>query len=216
MFVNINSTYTHLDQLYRSSAIFAYNDECSLSGFHCLRFFLYHYVSKNFKNTDTLFPFFSKIIKTGSHFNSVQAVLNGNADVLVLDCTVRENMLSTKEGRDILQKLRPIDIPTLPAFSHTDSNKSFLLSYNGLLGPNPVQPVVASNRLSSHLINRICEAFTTISAEALAPVLADRYEAVHPHFYDHIDAMMSICKETDILCENELEFRQIDENSPKS
>ena len=64
--------------------VLAYNDEASLSGLHCVSFFL-KALSERHPNTCTL-PFFSSAVRTGAHRLSVQAVVEGRADVLALVC----------------------------------------------------------------------------------------------------------------------------------
>ena len=257
LYVHKDSSYTSFEQLHNS--IFAYNDETSLSGYHSLRFYIreYYLLHSNFSkcaansshtasneskstiNTNSrevTLPFFSQCIRTGAHAKSIQAVLSRQADVLCLDEHVRLSLSKSPSGRDMLDYLRPIVVPSLaeamrnrnntnnnntnPAERRNTSNSNnidndddknnlsgkninnimnnedrtdtcisnssphayipslsshypldtILSTADGRLGPNPLQPVLASNRLSPQLQQRILKAFLQVlfSAETKA------------------------------------------------
>lgn len=87
-------------------SVFAYNDRQSLSGFHCVEFMLEKIVDRNSNPNPN--PFFSKSICTGSHMNSIDCVIQGNADVCALDCGIRANLMQTNP--DVLKTVRPLHV----------------------------------------------------------------------------------------------------------
>lgn len=109
LYVHKNSTYTTLQEL--QGCVFAYNDDASLSGYHCLRFLLNHYASTTTNNNnnnnderkgeggqkkmmDITIPFFSRTVCTGGHVSSMKAIAMGNADVACIDCVVVQDLLA--------------------------------------------------------------------------------------------------------------------------
>jgi len=112
LYVHKNLTYNTLQEL--QGCTFAYNDDASLSGYHCLRFLLNHYASattiKNNNNNeekkvgveeeeekkmnDITLPFFSRTVCTGGHLLSIKAVALGKADVACIDCVVVQDLLA--------------------------------------------------------------------------------------------------------------------------
>jgi ABC-type phosphate/phosphonate transport system substrate-binding protein len=190
LYVRNDSNYSNIFDLQNS--IFAFNDENSLSGFHCLRFFLKVYADLN---PSVSLPFFSTVFRSGSHINSVNAVVNGTADCLILDSNVLLEMLSTSKGKELLSHLRTISLPSL-----TSGNSC--ISREGVLGPNPIQPVVVSKRLSNDLISKIKIAFDNIDFSSIPMSPFQRYEPVSCNFYDHVSFMIEECKDLSILAAN--------------
>jgi ABC-type phosphate/phosphonate transport system substrate-binding protein len=114
LYVHKKSTYNTLQEL--QGCIFAYNDDASLSGYHCLRFLLkQHYATStttktNNNNNDEIeeeeegqkekmndnitIPFFSRAICTGGHLLSIKAIALGDADVACIDCVVVQELLA--------------------------------------------------------------------------------------------------------------------------
>lgn len=98
LYVHKNSTYNTLQDL--QGCTFAYNDDASLSGYHCLRFLLNHYASttkndeEEKKTMEITLPFFSRAICTGGHLSSIRAIALGNADVACIDCVIIQNLLA--------------------------------------------------------------------------------------------------------------------------
>ena len=113
LYVHKKSTYNTLQEL--QGCIFAYNDDASLSGYHCLRFLLKQYATSstttktNNKNdekieeeeeeeqknmNDITLPFFSRAICTGGHLLSIKAIALGDADVACIDCVVVQDLLA--------------------------------------------------------------------------------------------------------------------------
>jgi ABC-type phosphate/phosphonate transport system substrate-binding protein len=114
LYVHKKSTYNTLQEL--QGCIFAYNDDASLSGYHCLRFLLKQYATSstttktNNKNDEKIeeeeeeeeqknmneitIPFFSRAICTGGHLLSIKAIALGDADVACIDCVVVQDLLA--------------------------------------------------------------------------------------------------------------------------
>ena len=111
LYVHKNSSYKSLQEL--RGRVFAYNDDASLSGYHCLRFLLNHYASTTTNNNnnnnndekveeeggqkkmmDITIPFFSRTVCTGGHISSMKAIAMGNADVACIDCVVVQDLLA--------------------------------------------------------------------------------------------------------------------------
>jgi len=146
------------------NSIFAYNDEQSLSGFHCVEFLLEEEKMKT--------HFFRKTIATGGHAKSLVAVQNGVADVCALDCCVWQHLLQTDP--DKLKNIRPLS--------------------DGRLGPHPAQPIVASNRVSVEIQDRIRKAFIALSPLLLSSINAESYITVSDQDYQRIRMKLLQCK----------------------
>jgi ABC-type phosphate/phosphonate transport system substrate-binding protein len=203
LFVHHQSPYRIFSDLY--GAKFAYNDDSSLSGYYCLLFYLQSAAAtvSSSSTAPPLLPFFSSQISTGSHYNSILAVLSGQADVLCLDCVVYQRLLSNPSFRFELLKLRPIPLPPLLL-----ENGRSLSTTEGLLGPNPAQPIVVTKQISTTLRNRIQEAFRSLPSELLIKTISpcpcpspssccsccSRYESVTKSDYDFIVEMMRECQ----------------------
>lgn len=182
LFVHRDSDVTTLHHLQHRT--FAYNDGASLSGYHCLRFFLQSYCSScgsgsgldDAPDHALTLPVFSRIMATGGHLQSLKAVSAGLADTCCIDCEVLARLRSASASdpalATLLATVRPINLPlTGPrmdlapvgsvAVVADDANlsPSSPPAQSGLLGPNPAQPVVASARLPASLRARILSAF---------------------------------------------------------
>jgi ABC-type phosphate/phosphonate transport system substrate-binding protein len=209
LFVRKDSNFDTVEDL--QGCVFAYNDEMSLSGYHCMRFFLRGYHCRP-QPTITL-PFFSAMVRTGAHVNSVAAVVEGKADALALDCKVLEALVLTEQGKSMLGHLRPISLPatmrtclrrwpTCNSHNLTTESVTCTVSKQGLLGPNPAQPIVASRRLSPKLIDQLKAAFLSIPGEYLRHLSVSKYASVEEEFYEQIDMLMSDCQGNSILVLN--------------
>ena len=105
----------------------AYNDACSLSG---------HYSLLNkLAESGADESFFDNILCSGSHLNSIEAVLNGKADAAAIDSNALR--IRFRETPALRKELRVIES----------------------WGPYPIQPVVVSLALSSDLKQRLRVAF---------------------------------------------------------
>jgi phosphonate transport system substrate-binding protein len=105
----------------------AYNDVCSLSGYYSLLDKLVQ------SGADE--GFFDNILCFGSHLNSIEAVLSGEAEAAAIDSNVLR--IRFREAPDLRYKLRVIES----------------------WGPYPIQPVVVSTVLNPELKQRLRAAF---------------------------------------------------------
>jgi phosphonate transport system substrate-binding protein len=105
----------------------AYNDACSLSGYYSLLNKLAEWSADE--------SFFDNILCSGSHLNSIEAVLSGEADAAAIDSNVLR--IRFREAPALRSKLRVIES----------------------WGPYPIQPVVVSSALNPELKQRLRAAF---------------------------------------------------------
>ena len=119
--------------------------------------------------------------RTGGHRHSVRAVVEGRADVLALDCNVLRDLRKTAAGEALLAHLRPIELPTL--FLKLEDGRECQVSRNGLLGPNPAQPIVVAKRLGLESIARIKSALLHVSKDALNYIGAASFVEVTEEYY---------------------------------
>ena len=107
----------------------AYNDACSLSGYYSLL--------NKLAESDTDESFFESVFCSGSHLNSMEAVLSGDADAAAIDSNVLSIRL--REEPALRNELRVIES----------------------WGPYPIQPVVVRSSLPPDLKERLRAAFLT-------------------------------------------------------
>jgi phosphonate transport system substrate-binding protein len=105
----------------------AYNDACSLSGYYSLL--------DKLAQSGADEGFFDNILCSGSHLNSIEAVLSGKADAAAIDSNVLR--IRFREAPALRYKLRVIES----------------------WGPYPIQPVVVSSALNPELKQRLRAAF---------------------------------------------------------
>jgi phosphonate transport system substrate-binding protein len=105
----------------------AYNDACSLSGYYSLL--------NKLAESGADESFFGNILCSGSHLNSIEAVLGGEADAAAIDSNVLR--IRFREAPALRNKLRVIES----------------------WGPYPLQPVVVSSALHPDLKQRLRAAF---------------------------------------------------------
>jgi ABC-type phosphate/phosphonate transport system substrate-binding protein len=108
---------------------YAYNDSCSLSGYYGLL--------NKLAESGTDESFFGRVSCSGSHLNSIEAVLRGEVDAVAIDSNVLRIRL--REAPALLQKLRVIES----------------------WGPYPIQPVVVSSKLYPERKDQLRTAFLT-------------------------------------------------------
>jgi phosphonate transport system substrate-binding protein len=101
----------------------AYNDACSLSGYYSLL--------NKLAESGADESFFGNILCSGSHLNSIEAVLGGEADAAAIDSNVLR--IRFREAPALRNKLRVIES----------------------WGPYPIQPVVVSSALHPDLKQRL-------------------------------------------------------------
>jgi len=107
----------------------AYNDACSLSGYYSLL--------DKLAESDLDESFFDNVFCSGSHLNSIEAILRGEADAAAIDSNVLRSRL--REMPDLQERLRVIES----------------------WGPYPIQPVVVRSALDPALKARLRTAFLT-------------------------------------------------------
>src|SRR5918997_1645905 len=105
----------------------AYNDACSLSGYYSLL--------NKLAESGADENFFDNIFCSGSHLNSIEAIVRGEADAAAIDSNVLRIRL--REAPALRERLRVIEF----------------------WGPYPVQPVVVSSALHPKLKQRLRAAF---------------------------------------------------------
>ena len=185
--------------------------------------------NNNNNNSVITLPFFKQCIRTGAHAKSVLAVLNREADVLCLDEHIHLALFQSQGGRDSLAQLRPIAVPSLTrdinlcqsndqnlfeglrTLAHSYQIDSVLSTADGRLGPNPLQPVLASNRLSSQLQQRIRNAFLEVhlSVDIKQFLSAECYVVIDQRNYDFVKYMLhereEECRKVlpPVLCEHD-------------
>jgi phosphonate transport system substrate-binding protein len=105
----------------------AYNDACSLSGYYSLL--------NKLEEAGADESFFDNILCSGSHLNSIEAVLSGEADAAAIDSNVLR--MRFRVAPALRNKLRVIES----------------------WGPYPIQPVVVSSALNPELKQRLHATF---------------------------------------------------------
>ena len=105
----------------------AYNDACSLSGYYSLL--------NKLAESDVDETYFDNIFCSGSHLDSIEAVLSGEADAAAIDSNVLR--IRHREAPALRSKLRVIES----------------------WGPFPIQPLVVRSALATDLKHRLRAAF---------------------------------------------------------
>jgi phosphonate transport system substrate-binding protein len=145
----------------------AYNDACSLSGYYCL-------LSKLAKSgTDE--SFFENILCSGSHLNSIEAVLNGRADAAAIDSNVLRIRL--REAPALRKMLRVIES----------------------WGPYPIQPIVVSSALQPELKQRLRTAFLVTEQDQQTRRTLKQFGLSHFVAADQSDYSLDAHKELTLL-----------------
>jgi len=119
--------------------------------------------------------YFKDVVRSGSHASSLRMVAEGRVDGAAVDSHLLEVTLQTRP--ELLQQLRIID----------------------QLGPSTIQPVVVSQRVPSHVRDRIGEVLVNMhtlppAATTLAGVAVARFVPVEPGSYDDVRAMVDTCE----------------------
>ena len=233
VFVREDSSYRTFNDLQGSRL--AYNCEASLSGYHCLKNFVKALADDD---NSVKLPFFKSVVRTGGHKHSAKAVCDSEADVCCLDCNIIADLLVTPEGNAIMSQLRSIELPSLSLMlrgrreerqadifdlSRDDIGNvsrerelSCIVSENGLLGPNPAQPVVVSNRLSQQQMLAIKKAFLGVDDSVVPLPITNaaysntnivkgrrrrKYVEVTSDYYNNIVMMMKELIDHQVICE---------------
>jgi phosphonate transport system substrate-binding protein len=166
--VHKNSQYTKVSDLKGSR--FVFNDEISNSGYNMPRA---HLISLGETS-----GFFSKVIRSGSHEESIRMVALGEADASAIDSLVYDyDLLNNPE---YIQKLKIIK----------------------RLGPTGIPPVVVSTKLSSSLKLQIRDILMNMKNDPegrkiLDKAMVDRFIMVDDSHYDSIRKMQNYAIESD-------------------
>jgi phosphonate transport system substrate-binding protein len=111
----------------------AYNDACSLSGYYSLL--------NRLAEAGEDEGFFGRMVRSGSHLNSIEAVVRGEADAAAIDSNVLS--LRLREDPDLRERLRVIEA----------------------WGPFPIQPVVVRSALQPELKEALRASLLAVSAD---------------------------------------------------
>ncbi len=163
------SSFTSFDAL--QGARWAFNEEASHSG--------YNIVSYSLLTRGKTFDSFGSMLKTGSHFASLQAVLTGKADAAAIDSHVLDTWFQQKP--ELAQQLRVVE----------------------MLGPSTIPPIVASTHVDARARSQIQEILCTMHRDAdgargLREGLIERLVPVEDAQYDDIRCMFARVQEKEL------------------
>ena len=155
--VRRDSPYTSFDAL--EGTRWAFNEEASHSG--------YNIVSYSLLMRGKTLASFGSLLKTGSHFASLQAVLAGKADAAAIDSHVLDAWFQQKP--ELAQHLRVVE----------------------MLGPSTIPPIVASTHIDASTRRHIQEILCTMHndsngakslhagfIERLVPIVDEQYDDI--------------------------------------
>jgi phosphonate transport system substrate-binding protein len=128
-------------------SVWAYNDKSSLSGYYGLL----DKLAESGKDED----FFGSVTCSGSHLNSIQAVLRSEADAAAIDSNVLRIRL--RETPTLRNTLRVIES----------------------WGPYPIQPIVVNSNLHSHLKHQLRDAFFKTTEDERTRRVLQRFGLSH-------------------------------------
>lgn len=161
--VRRDSPYTSFKEL--RGCVWAYNETASHSGYNLVRYSL---LQRGLKP-----DYFRWAIATGSHLQSLQAIVNRLADATAIDSHVLD-VLRQKQP-ELVAQLRVIDV----------------------FGPSHIPPVVVSKTLEPPLRQKIGEVLMTMhhdsqAAQRLHEGLIERFVLITDKDYDEIRRMFSL------------------------
>ena len=148
-------------------ASWAYNESLSHSGYGITRYQLLR-----IGETD---GFFSEIIESGFHEESIRLVADGEVDASAIDSQVLE--VAMLRDPSLAESLRVIES----------------------LGPSTIQPVAVSKRVPPDLRRQVLKVLLSLADDAairdlLAVGLVERFVPVEPRDYDDIRRMLDACE----------------------
>ena len=159
--VHRDSSYTSFGDL--RGCVWAYNESVSHSG--------YNLVCYSLLERGEALPFFGKMIKAGSHLNSLRIVMDEQADATAIDSHVLDVLLQTDPEAAV--QLRVID----------------------MLGPSTIPPIVVAKTVDPELKRQLQEALVTLhhdhhavsklhegSIECFVPVTGEHYQDIREMF----------------------------------
>ncbi len=167
--VQHDSSYTSLDALQGSR--WAFNEEASHSGYNVVRYGLLL--------RGKTFDHFGSMLKTGSHFASLQAVLAGQADAAAINSHVLDAWFLQKP--ELAQQLRVVE----------------------MLGPSTLPPIVASLQVDTYTRRRVLEILCSMhmnvdGASDLHAGLIERLVPIADEQYDDIRRMSAHIQEREV------------------
>jgi len=145
--------------------VFAYNDDVSLSGYVCLKIWMYINYYEHDDDAARM-PFFKTGLRSGGHSQSMLHILNKQADCAVIDRVTRTVLMRENPGKfDGLRVLEDVIIGTFPG-----------------------QPVCVAKHVPPEQRANIQRAFLNITDErVLSPLQFLKYCPVDEHFYDDLE-----------------------------
>lgn len=140
-------------------ASWAYNEQASFSGFQAVQAYL---AKKGFVH-----PYFGHTIETGSHQQSLEAVIAGRADVTAIDSIVLERAVQLQP--ELAKHIRTV---------HT-------------IGPSPVPPLVTTRHLAPDVVAALQHALQTMHTDSVGRHVLEQFQISHfvsvaDRDYDHI------------------------------
>lgn len=182
LFVRLDSSYQSILEL--SGGVFGYNDEYSLSGYHCMKIYLKALVMENAHALEV--PFFKKQVRTGSHANSISALCDGTVDVVAIDCNVLAKLKQDIEWQEKLSRLRMLHISkvSMQVLDKTSGAQHIChVATDGLLGPHPSQPIVAAKAVDQQTKKLFKNALLNLDCRSVAHLGISGYFEVDEGFY---------------------------------
>ncbi|SRR5581483_9464174 len=161
--VRRESRYTSFQDL--RGCVWAYNETASHSGYNLVRYSLL----QRGLQTD----YFRWAVATGSHLQSLQAVIDGRADATAIDSHILDVLRQRQP--ELMAQFRVIDV----------------------FGPSHIPPVVVANALEPSLRQKIGEILLSMyhdaqAAQQLHEGLIARFVAIADNDYDEIRHMFSL------------------------
>jgi phosphonate transport system substrate-binding protein len=165
--VRRESSYASFDDL--NGCIWAYNERVSHSG--------YNLVCYSLLERNKTPHYFGKTVATGSHLQSLQAILDGKADGAPIDSHLLDVL--RQEKPEIAARIRVIDS----------------------LGPSTIPPLVISTRLDEYMKQRIQMVLLSMhedpsAAKELHKGQIECFAPVRDEDYDDIRAMVALVQKT--------------------
>ncbi len=124
--------------------------------------------------------FFGRVVEAGAHQRSIRLVADGRVDASAIDSQVLALVLGSDP--ELASRLRAIEV----------------------LGPSPIQPVVAATRLPAELKRELSAALLLMNAdprakEGLGSGLVERFVEVHDSHYDPIRRMLEAAEQAGFM-----------------
>lgn len=137
--------------------------------------------------------FFGNVVEAGAHHRSIKLVADGVVDASAIDSQVLALLLANDP--ELATRIRVIEV----------------------LGPSPIQPVVAATRLPADLKTALRVALLAMDSdprgkESLGRALVDRFVAVEDSHYDPIRCMLSTAEDLGFMT---LESSSVSHGAPR-